>query len=196
MARTTLNRDKIIHHAYDLANAQGFDSLNLAALARDLGVQTPGLYKHTEGLEDIRRGVVLIALRQLHGILLTALAGRSGDVAIRSVAAAYRRFAHDTPGAFDATAVAPPQDDKEWHEAGWQVVNAVACVFTSYDLSRDQIVHAVRILRSSIYGFVALERNRGFGLPQDLDISFSSLVTVLIEGLKTHFSMAPKEEML
>jgi hypothetical protein len=41
----------------------------------------------------------------------------------------------------------------------------------------------VRVVRSALHGFVALELNGGFGMSLDLDASFDLLVETLVKGL-------------
>ena len=54
-----------------------------------------------------------------------------------------------------------------------------------YDLADDQLVDAIRAIRSAVHGFVMLELGGGFGLPDDLDQSFDVLITMLTRGLRT-----------
>ena len=53
----------------------------------------------------------------------------------------------------------------------------------AWELEGDDAIHAVRIVRSALHGFVSLELNGGFGLPLDLDETFARLVDVLAKGL-------------
>ena len=41
----------------------------------------------------------------------------------------------------------------------------------------------IRTVRSALHGFVSLEASGGFGLPDDVDASFETLVDVLIAGM-------------
>jgi hypothetical protein len=52
-----------------------------------------------------------------------------------------------------------------------------------YDLRGDAAIHAVRIIRAALHGFVTLEAGGGFGLPLDLDHSFAQMIHVLDRGL-------------
>ena len=47
----------------------------------------------------------------------------------------------------------------------------------------NDAVHAVRVLRSALHGFVLLETGDGFGMPLDLDESFTRLVQTLHRGI-------------
>ncbi len=59
-------------------------------------------------------------------------------------------------------------------------------VLESYGLRGDEATHAIRGLRSLLHGFVSLEAAGGFGLPLDLDESFTRLVRVFAAGLPRH----------
>jgi hypothetical protein len=56
-------------------------------------------------------------------------------------------------------------------------------VLRHWALEGDEAVHAVRVIRSAVHGFVALEAAGGFGLPLDRDASFDRLVATLTAGL-------------
>jgi hypothetical protein len=53
-----------------------------------------------------------------------------------------------------------------------------------YGLTGEDAVHAVRVLRSAMHGFVSLELMGGFGLPLNLDESFRRLIQMFIDGLR------------
>lgn len=52
-----------------------------------------------------------------------------------------------------------------------------------YDLSHDTVLHLVRGLRSILHGFTSIEQMGGFGLPLDLDQSFTILLDTYIKGI-------------
>ena len=52
-----------------------------------------------------------------------------------------------------------------------------------YGLEHDDAIHATRIIRAALHGFVSLEAEEGFGIPLDLNDSFTRLVAVLHQGL-------------
>ena len=56
-------------------------------------------------------------------------------------------------------------------------------VLRGYGLDGDDAIHAVRIVRAALHGFVALEIGGGFGLPLALDETFERLIAVLDRGL-------------
>lgn len=48
------------------------------------------------------------------------------------------------------------------------------------------IVAFVRALRAAVHGFVDLELRGGFGLPDDIEVSFATTVDLVIVGIASH----------
>ena len=82
--------------------------------------------------------------------------------------------------------VAPDPDDPAdaaLSAAAGRSVQVVAAVLRGFDLPEDRTVDAVRSVRASLHGFVALELGGGYRLPDDLDRSFDLHVRALLAGL-------------
>src|SRR6202522_4863165 len=187
--RAGINRDAVIRAAAKIADADGWDALSLAPVARKLRVRPPSLYNHVGGLEGVRRELKLLALRDLNTALSRATIGKSRDDAVRGLAAAYRAFVKRNPGTYAATMVAAPKNDPALEAAAGHIVETILSVLSGYGLERRAGIHAIRGLRSAVHGFVALEIAGGFGIPLDVDKSFDWLVTSLLKGLsasRTH----------
>ncbi len=180
MARAGLDAEAVVDAAGRLADAEGLPALTLARLADELGVRPPSLYAHVGGLEDLRRRLAVRAARELTRDLQSAVAGRSAGDALSALAQAYRAFAHRRPGAYAALQRAPGPDPDD---ALVELVDVVSAVLRGYQLGREDAVHAVRIVRAALHGFVTLELGHGFGLPLALDDTFARLVAVLDQGL-------------
>jgi AcrR family transcriptional regulator len=184
MPRAGLSPAAVVAAAADLADADGLDAVTLAAVAGAVGVRTPSLYNHVGGLDDVRRGVALTALREIGDALRDAAVGRAGDDALVALAHAYRAYAREHPGRYAATQRAPAADDAELSAAGARAVDALLAVLRGYGLEGDDAIHAARGVRSALHGFVALEAGGGFGIPVDLDESFDRMVAALARGLR------------
>jgi AcrR family transcriptional regulator len=180
MPRAGLDREAVVAAAAGLADAEGLPALTLARLADALGVRPPSLYAHVDGLEDLRRRLALRAARELTGELRAAVAGRARGDALSALAWAYRAYAHRHPGIYAALQRAP---DAGPEAAFVELVEVVTAVLRGYRLQREDAVHAVRIIRAALHGFVALELEEGFGLPLDLDETFARMVVVLDQGM-------------
>ena len=53
--RSGLDKVTVIQTAAALVNAEGVEALTLGRLARELGIQTPSLYNHIDGLPGMKR---------------------------------------------------------------------------------------------------------------------------------------------
>lgn len=182
--KTRLDRAAVIKAAADLADAEGLEHLTLARLAEHLGIRSPSLYNHVESLAGLRRDLALLALDELDTHLTRAVMGMAGNAAVTSLAHAYRAFAKEHPGLYAATMHAPDPADEETKQVAAGVVAVIVTVLAAYGLHGDDAVHAVRVLRSAMDGFVMLETTGGFGMPLDLDESYRRLIQIMIRGLQ------------
>jgi AcrR family transcriptional regulator len=183
MPRAGLTADSVVTAAGVLADEHGLDGVTLARLAGRLGVRPPSLYAHVGGLADLRTRLAARGAEQLAAALQGAAAGLAGSEALSAVAHAYRAYALAHPGAYAALQRATGRTDQAAEAAG-RVVAVVLAVLAGYGLEGEQALHATRAIRSALHGFVLLETQHGFGLPLDLDDSFTALVALLDSGLR------------
>jgi AcrR family transcriptional regulator len=168
----------VVGAAAELADSEGLGAVTLARLAQKLGVRPPSLYAHVDGLDDLRRRIGALGARELAAVLGSAAAGRAGSDALEAVAHAYRGYAHEHPGRY--AALQPVRGGSD----GQAVVDVVVAVLRGYGLDGDGAIHAVRIIRAALHGFVSLEADGGLGIPLSVDASFERLLTVLHAGLE------------
>ena len=185
--RAGLDKAMVVQTAADLANAEGVDALSLGRLAERLGVRTPSLYNHINGLPGLYRELSLLNTRRLGERLGNAAIGKAGPDAVMAVAQAYREHIKESPGLYMASLRAAGNQAPasiELQAAEERVVQVGLAVVASFGLSGEDGLHAVRGLRSVIHGFATLEVAGGFGLPFDCDESFRRLIAMLIAGLQ------------
>ena len=184
--RSGLDKVTVIQTAAALVNAEGVEALTLGRLARELGIQTPSLYNHIDGLPGLQRELALLNARQLGECLGSAAVGKSGPQALRAVAGAFRDYIKKNPGVYLSSlrsSLKRTPIDPEIGEAEARVVEIVLAVLAAFNLQREDAIHAVRGLRSLVHGFTTLEIAGGFGIPLDVDESYRRLVELLIKGL-------------
>jgi AcrR family transcriptional regulator len=179
MPRARLSTTSVVGAAIALVDEEGPAALSLAAVARRTGVATPSLYKHVRSMEDLQQKVAARVTAELANVLSTAIAGRSGEDAFRHLAHAYRDYALSHPGRYPLTQRVPSAHDPEHLAAGERAVQAVFAALRGYGLAGEEAVHATRVARSALHGFVSLEAESGFGLPLDVGHSFECLVAAL-----------------
>jgi AcrR family transcriptional regulator len=137
MPRAGLTPERIISEAATVADEVGLDRLTLAAVAQRCGVSLPGLYKHVSGLDEVRRGIALLAVRELTGAGARAAAGVAGADALRAISAAYRSYALACPGRYAASVLAPAPGDEEHAEVATEAFEMIAAALAGYHLEGD-----------------------------------------------------------
>lgn len=189
MARAGLSHAAVVRIAVDLVDAggpTGFADLTLAKVAAQAGVATPSLYKHVGSLAALRREVAVVSVEDYTRALTDATVGLAGPDAVAALAQATRRYARAHPGRYAAVQVAPDPDDPAdtaLSAAAGRSVQVVAAVLRGFALPEDRTIDAIRSVRASLHGFVALELGGGFRLPDDLDQSFETHVRAMLAGL-------------
>jgi len=183
--RAGLTTARVVDAAAELADQVGLAGLTLSALAEDLGVRQPSLYKHIDGADGLRRALSLRAKGDLAEVLSRASVGRAGGDAVRALARGYRDWAREHPGMYEALVPAPDPGDRRDVAASDRIVSLVTDVLAGFSLRDDAAIHATRALRACLHGFVTLERSGGFGLPVDLDASFARMVDGLVLSMES-----------
>lgn len=183
MPKAGLSTEVVVERAALLLE-QGGAGLTLAMVAESLGVRTPSLYKHVDGLPGLRRGIMLRAKRLLAADLTRATVGRAREEAVRGLAVAYRQWALEYPMQYPMTTLAPRPNDEADRVVSEVAVDVLYAVLDGYGLSGDDAVDAARFLRAALHGFVSLETGSAFRLPVDLQRSFDKTVDAVIAALE------------
>jgi AcrR family transcriptional regulator len=185
MPRAGLDTAAVVDAAAKLADTEGLESVTLARLATVLGVRPPSLYAHIASVEDLRRRIGARGARELAARLGRAAAGRAGGDALRAVAYAYRQYGHQHPGTYAAAQRARElQKDDEAVAASREATDVVLAVMRGFSLDGEDAVHAARIIRVALHGFVSLEAQEGFAIELSLDETFERLIATLDRGLQ------------
>jgi AcrR family transcriptional regulator len=183
MPRAGLDSAAVVTAAAELADAEGLEAVTLARLAGRLKVRSPSLYVHVAGLDDLRRRLGARGAAELAGALALTATGKARREALQAIAYTYRDYARAHPGTYAAMQRAPAEDDEETARAGLEVVGVIVAVLEGYGLHGDEAIHAVRVIRAALHGFVVLECEGGFALPIGLEESYQRLIAVLHAGL-------------
>lgn len=185
MARAALAPDAIVAEAAKLADAEGLDAVSLKRLAESLGVRPPSLYAHVAGIDDVLLRLGTKGMGELAAALGRAVEGRSGFDALQALAAAYREFARQHPGVYAAAQRSQAlADDPAAQASGEAVLRVVLAVLRQYELDGDDAIHATRLIRVALHGFVSLEASGGFAMAQSVDETYERLVALLDLGLR------------
>lgn len=185
VARAGLDYLRVVEAAAQLADKDGLEKLSMAALAEQLGVQSPTLYHYVKGLTGLRRALTLYGLEEITLRLGRAIMGQSGDEAVLSLVYTLREYAREHPALYTAIQTAPDQHDTEWLAHGRDVIEIMMRALSAYKLSTEDAQHAIRMIRIIVDGCVTLEKVGGFGLPLEVDETLRRLLVSLLTYLHT-----------
>jgi AcrR family transcriptional regulator len=168
-----LTTEDVIGAAASLADAHGLRALTLARLADELGIKPPSLYNHVDGLEGLHLELAMLAGDELTVEVGRAVEGRDAEDAVRAVCHVLRDFARKHPGLYEA------------HARGTRApIPVILEVLSHFSFDRDDTVHAIRVFRSTVHGFIELERELSFNLPLPVDDSFDRAVEIFLAGIR------------
>ncbi|MFI5805067.1 TetR/AcrR family transcriptional regulator [Streptomyces sp. NPDC051561] len=164
MARAGLTVERVTLAGAELADEVGLDRVTMAQVARRLGVKDASLYAHVRNLEDLRGRIALLAADEKTLRIAEAVAGRAGQDALVAFANAWREYAHEYPGRYTATQTRIRIDPELAAQApGPRRAGLLTYgMLRGYGLAEPDLTDAVRLLRSTFHGFVALEATGGF----------------------------------
>ena len=166
----------------NLLDGDGFDALNLSAVAEDLGVGPSALYTHVDGLSGLRYLVAVQSTTNLATAIRNAAVGVAGDGALEAIGIAYRHFAHTNAGQFASTFLPPTSDNDDLANANRSLLDVFVLVYRAMGLNPDESHLAARSTRSAIHGFCALEL--ASGTTPDHDAEYHHLLDTLRRGLR------------
>ena len=186
MARAGLTAERVTVAGAELADEVGLDQVTMAQVARRLGVKDASLYAHVRGLEDLRGRIALLAADEKTVRIAEATAGRSGKDALVAFADAWREYAHRHPGRYTATQTPIGIDPEPAAEAPGprRAVELTYGMLRGYGLAEPDLTDAVRLLRSTFHGFVALEAAGSFAhkrSPEDTWVRALDALHTLLE---------------
>ncbi|GAA3677612.1 TetR-like C-terminal domain-containing protein [Nonomuraea antimicrobica] len=194
MARAGLTAERVTLAGAELADEVGLEHVTMSAVARRLGVKDASLYAHVRGLEDLRGRIALLAADEKTIGIAEATAGRAGKDALVAFANAWRAYAHAHPGRYTATQV-PMQIDPELAAQAPGPRRAVELTYSmlrAYALTEPDLTDAVRLVRSTLHGFVSLEAAGGFAYSRPSEDSWARCLDALHSLLGRW--PAPREE--
>jgi AcrR family transcriptional regulator len=150
-----LTVEDVVRAAAELADREGFEDFTLAGVAQRLGVRSPSLYAHVDGLPGLRRELSLRAAKELRELFERAGEGRRGSETVRQMATLYRRYALEHPGLYAAAQQAvQPGEDEELYKALLSAVGPISEALAEAGVHESDRIHVIRGIRSGLHGFV------------------------------------------
>lgn len=179
-----LDKKTIVETAAHMADEKGIANITLKSLADELGIKSPSLYKHLgNGLDELNQELMLYGWRSLENEITRAAIGKSKDDAIIAICHAYRNFVNRHKGLFEAMQWYNMYQSEEHLQATQGTIDILFQVLEAYGLTEYQKVHCVRMLRSFLQGFSAIESHGGFGNPAPLHDTFDFALKTILNGI-------------
>ena len=183
--RAGLNKEKIIEAAAAMADEKGLADVTFKALAAELGIKPPSLYKHfAGGLDELNKELMLYGWRRVEGEMIKAAVGKAKDDAITAICRAYRDFAAEHKGLHDAMQWYNMYQSDEHLQATEGTIDVLFRVLEAYGLTDEQKVHSVRMLRAFMQGFSSIECHGGYGNPVPPDDTFDFAMKTILGGIR------------
>ena len=178
-----LDKNVILDTAAKMADEKGIASVTLKSLAEKLCVKSPSLYKHINGLSELNKELMLYGWSLLEKDVIKATIGKAKDDAIIAMCYAYRNFITLHGGLFEAMQWYNMYKSDEHLQATEGIVSVLFQVLEAYDLTEEQKVHIVRMLRGFLQGFLSIESHDGFGNALPIDETFDFSLKLLLKGI-------------
>ena len=170
---------EIVRIARDLIAERGMEALTMQAVADKAGVRGPSLYKHFADRRDLRRAVEKSVVADLQSVLTAASRSPDDLVALREMAAAYRRFAKKSPSKY-ALIFALQTDDEETEAARRQALEPALKRLRNWLGDPGLAFVRARVLTSFLHGFVSMEAAGAFRFGGSIDEAFRAGIDLLL----------------
>ena len=184
--RAQISLSKILDAAIDICNKEGYEQLALSSISERLGIKTPSLYNHIQGLPDLKQKLAYYGLQILYDSIIHSVIGCVGDESIVSASKAYLAFVNRHPGLYNAISKVPDPYELQFDELSNQLVQVFIKLFGVYDLSDEDSIHAVRGLRSMLHGFSSIQMDYGFRLNYSQEDSLNFVIRIFLNGLNNY----------
>ncbi|MDQ6419803.1 WHG domain-containing protein [Paenibacillus sp. LHD-117] len=181
--RRGLDMEMIVRTAARIADENGVEAVTLATLASELGVRSPSLYNHVNGLPELKEMLTTLGLTQLNERLKNAGTGLACEEELIAIADAYLAFAREHPGLYELTLKSPTGGAAIQRELGAQLVGRLLTAMEPLRLTEEDGIHAVRGFRSILHGFASIGQRGGFGMPIEVNASIRFVLRNYIRGL-------------
>lgn len=182
--RVGLDKNAILKTAANMADTNGIASVTLKALAEELGIKSPSLYKHISGLDELNKELMLYGWKALEQDIIKASIGKAKDDAIIAICWTYRNYVTLHPGVYEAMQWYNMYQSEEHLNATEGIISVIFQVLDAYNLTEEQKVHIVRMLRGFLQGFLTIESHGGYGNPQPIDDSFNFALKTILNGIR------------
>lgn len=186
MTRARLDKNVVVEKAAQLANQIGLENVQLKTLAESLNIQSPSLYNHIKGIDDLHHELMLYGWWKMEEKMLevSAEVGDNGYAAWEAICRAFYSYATKNPGVFSAMLWYNKYHDKETQKVTQRLFSTCFQIASALGISEDNCNHLIRTFRAFLEGYSLLVNNGAFGHELPVEDSFNLSLQVLLAGMK------------
>ena len=194
-ARAKTTDEAILAAAARLLEEGGLDALTMQAVAAEVGVRAPSLYKRIRDRAALVRAVQDAAAAELEAVLSKAVRGKDPRADLIAMADAFRAFAHRRSGVYGLLFAALPDEMRVSPEANQAAVAPVLTALTALVVGRGQAgptgaprrigdpLEAARLFVAFAHGFVSMELAGAFRLGGDVERAWRAGVRTIVDAV-------------
>lgn len=184
--RKGLDKKTIVVTSLQMIDKEGRENFSLHKLAKELGIKTASLYNHVNSLHDLLIDVSIEVIHRLIQAEQEAMAGKSGDSAIRALADAYVHFGLEHFELYQIFMEIREVHAEVLEMEGLHILDPFRQAFADIKLPFEQKIHWERILRSILHGFIA-QKHAGFFTLEHIDsrLSLQKAIDCFLLGIHT-----------
>ena len=179
-ARTSL--PEIVAAGRALLEAGGLDAVTMQAVADAVGVRAPSLYKRVRDRAALIAAIGDAALDDLAELVLPLARDPDPVSGLRSVAMAYRSFAHAHPRTYEILFMNLPDEARVSAERN-AAASAPLLTLAERMVGPDHALEAARLITAFAHGFVSMELTGAFRLGGDVDEAYRYGVDLLVGAI-------------
>jgi AcrR family transcriptional regulator len=141
--RAPLSKERVLHAAVELADAEGLDALSMRRLAKELGVEAMSLYNHVANKDEILAGMIEIVVGEIE----LPTDGADWKAALRRSAISNRDVLRRHPWASGLWMSRQSGGPAQLRRTDW-----ILRTLREAGLSQDLVYHALHILDAYVLG--------------------------------------------
>jgi AcrR family transcriptional regulator len=176
--------EAVVAAGRELLEAGGLDAVTMLAVADRVGVRAPSLYKRFPARGALIAAIAIDVLGDLERRVGPFGEDEDPEAGLRSLAIAFREFAHANPHAYALVFQDLPADSRPPAESLAAAARPVVELAQRL-VGQERTLEAARLVTAFVHGFVSMELAGAFRLGGNIDDAFAYGVDVLVNALGT-----------
>lgn len=180
-----LTRNDVVQAALYCLETEGEKSLGINRVARELNIKPPSIYNHIESNDELRVAVAIEGWKKLYNTLVLAnLTNKEKKECIKILLNTFRIFAHNNKNLYMVVSTTfIDQNRVDFLEVSTPFFELFNEILKIFNINKEEQIHVLRWLRSISHGFIMLELQKQFELPENVDQSYDFIIKTAIDFL-------------